>query len=336
MITKTVLGLLLIAMNLSGNTEAVQEKTSYDPDVAQSQVGRPVVKFPTEGGTKGAPFDDLKKISSTVFNIHSIAIISSEQVDSIQVTYKLKNGSLFKAPKHGRGSNPPFAITLAADEYISKVEGSTNGAVINQITITTKRPEELQTRVYGPFGKTAGHHNFTLTESFILGFLGKSSDHLNSIGIYCLAPVKMSDTFGWYGVQFTEHPDDKFPPVVKVSKILVYHGWVIDSIQFQYQLHGGGKRMGEKHGGNGGNLTTIQISPDDQLIGAEGLLDGGTFSDLKQVIFTTQKKSNGLVTVHHGPFGNLGDKPFSMQGHIVAYAGSAHSDVFDCIAFYYY
>ena len=108
--------MLLLAVKLWSNTEAVLEKTLYDPEEAQSQVGRPVVRFPAEGGTKGTPFDDLKKISGTVFSIHSIAITSSDQVDSIQVTYLLKSGSLYKAPKHGGGSNPPFIITLAEVE----------------------------------------------------------------------------------------------------------------------------------------------------------------------------------------------------------------------------
>lgn len=319
---------LLLAVSLCSNIKAAM---SYE---APSQVGRPVVKFPAEGGTKGRAFDDLKKISGNVFNIHSIAISSGNQVDSIQVTYLLKNGSLYKAPKHGGSTHNPSRISLASDEYVAKIEGTTSGSLINQLAITTKRPNELQTRVYGPFGKTAGDQNFTLTESFILGFLGSSSDHLNSIGVYCLAPVKLGDTFGWYSLGFTEHPDGKFPPVVKVSKILVYHGWVIDSLQFQYALHGGGKRMGEKHGGNGGNLTAIQLSQDEQLIGVEGLLSGGTFPDLQQVIFTTQKK-NTLVTFHHGPFGILGDKFFSMKGHVLAYACNAH-DVFDTIALYYY
>ena len=326
MIAITSLGLLL-AVSLCGNIKAYE---------TPSHVSRPVVKFPAEGGTtEGIAFDDLKKISSNVFNIHSIAISSGNQLDSIQVTYLLKDGSLYKAPKHGGSiTRYPSRISLASDEYVAKVEGTTSGSLINQLTITTKRPSELQTRVYGPFGKTAGDRNFTLTESFILGFLGSSSDHLNSIGVYCLAPIKLTNTFGWYSPGFTEDPDGKFPPVVKVSKILVYHGWAIDSLQFQYQLHGGGKRMGDKHGGNGGNLTTINIGQNEQLIGVQGLLNGGTFADLQQVVFTTQEK-NSLVKIHHGPFGILGDKPFSFEGHFLAYAGSSH-DVLDAIALYYY
>lgn len=325
-----LLGLLaVLAVSLCGNTEEAIEK---EPT---SQVGRPVVKFPAEGGTGRVTFDDLKGIDSTVFSIHSIAITSGDQVDSIQITYLLKSGSLYKAPRHGGGSNHPFVITLAADEYVTKVEGTTSGTLINQLIITTNRPNNFLMKTYGPFGEVPGSKNFTLTENFVVGFLGSSSDHLNSIGVYALAPINKSDIYGSFNKNFREYPDTNFPPAVKISEIHVYHGWKMNAIHFEYELYGGGKRMGKMFGQTKDNLTTIQFGPDEELIGVKGEVSyAGTFSVLYQLTFISQNKKNAKLTAH-GPFGPDGDDSFSFNGHILGCEG-ASSDVVNTIRFYYY
>lgn len=56
--------------------------------------------------------------SSAIFDVRSVAIISMYQVDYLQLTYQLANGSLYRAPEHGDGIFNPETFSLAEDEYI--------------------------------------------------------------------------------------------------------------------------------------------------------------------------------------------------------------------------
>lgn len=323
--TTSALKLLLVACLLAG----VKANTLQEDAEETANFGvRPVVRFAEKGGPSGQAFDDIGKIKNSIFNIHAIVIGSGQQVDSIQVTYKLKNGSLLKAPRHGKkGSSPPTKINLAEDEYVSKIEGTTDGNTVNQLTITTKRPNAYIERIRGPFGTVAGPQNFSLTESFILGFHGRSGDHLNSIGIYCLAPINESEHCGYSPIQYRELPDAKFPPVVKISKISLYHGQEVFTLQMEYQLHGGGTRLGQQIGGVSGNLTTIEFGPGEQLVGAKGLVLNWTYNYLAELSFISRKRNQ--ETVVYGPYGGLywdfTGTPFSILGNAVGFAGSSIS-----------
>lgn len=282
---------------------------------------RPILKSQGEGSPNGTIFDDVRNISSPIFNVHSISIISMYQVDYLQFTYRLVNNSLYRAPEHGDGIFNPETIVLAKDEYIEKIEGSTSYKLINQLTFTLSRPNKYQKRVIGPYGTTVGEHNFTF-EGFIFGFHGKTGMLLQNLGVYYYPPVKESEYFGYPRKSFIENPDTKFPPVIKVSRIFIYHSDQIDSIQLEYMLHGGGTRLGSKNGGKGGNLTTISFSNKEGLVGIKGAIKPKTSIDgphISQLSFVSNKTHEGVVT--YGPFGKDYNETFSVRGNIFGYSG---------------
>jgi len=194
----------------------------------EDEVSRPLYKSASEGGSGGSvAFDDIANYSS-IIGIHSINISSGNQVDSIEVTYILSNKTLFKAPRRGKlASQPPVNISLI-DEEIVKVEGKTNGMLVDQLTFTTLGPSYLH-KQYGPFGRTR-QLSFSL-EGQVIGFFGRHGDMLDSIGIYSLEALKKSS---WYGDDSGEHFKDyinlKFPPIVKISRIFIWSNRILSAL----------------------------------------------------------------------------------------------------------
>lgn len=295
---------------------------------------RPVLKTQGEGNPNGTIFDDVSNTTSAIFNVRSLSIISMYQVDYLQVTYQLANGSLYRAPEHGDGIFNPETVTLAKDEYIECIRGSTSYELINQLTFTINSPNQSQKRLIGPYGTTVGEHNFTF-EGFVVGFHGKTGKLLlQNLGVYYLAPVKSSEYFGHSSApDFVEHPDAKFPPVVKVNKIFIDHGSEVNSLQMEYQLHGGGIRLGEKHGGASGNFTTIIFEYGEGLVEIRGKTGGILHHTIKQLTFVSRKMGGSRAL--YGPFGKLGYKPFSISGNIIGYTGKA-GKVFESLGVFYY
>ena len=297
---------------------------------------RPVLKTRGEGNPNGTVFDDVLNTTGAIFNVRSFAIISMYQVDYLQFVYQLDNGSLYRAPEHGDGIFNPDTIPLEDGEYIERIDGSTSFELINQLTFTLNSPNQPQNyskRIIGPYGSTIGKHNFTF-EGFMVGFHGKTGNLLQNLGVYYLAPAKQSKLFGSSSAEsFTEHPDAKFPPVVKVNRIFISHGSTVNSLQMEYNLHGGGVRTGEKHGGASGNLTTITFEYGEGLVEMRGKMGGVLHQTIKQLTFISRKMDGS--TVIHGPFGKLGYKSFSIPGNIIGYTGRVGKDLESLGVFYY-
>lgn len=142
---------------------------------------RPLIKSSGQGGLNGTTFDDVFTGGVKVVGLHSINISCGDQLDAFQVIYFLSNGSLYQGPKHGKSSHPPFTIILGANEYVSEIQGQTDGVYIFQLTITTVGPE-YERKVYGPFGTTS-RISFSF-KGHIIGFHGRSGDRLDNVGVY--------------------------------------------------------------------------------------------------------------------------------------------------------
>lgn len=306
--------------------------TLFVPD--KGATARPVIKVPGQGGN-GTAFDDVRNITgATIINIQSISIVSYYQVDSIEVTYLLSNGSLYKAPKHGDVDfSFPEIINLDPDEFVEKIEGKTDGKVIDQLTITTRIPKDDGRIVYGPYGMTNASHNFAF-EGFIIGFHGRSGSIMDQIGVYKLAPVTKSKQYGipYFAAEFDDNPDVLFPPVVGIKTLFIHHGGQVNSIQAEYQLFGGGTKLSEKHGTPANTLSVLRFGHREQIVEMRGELDYKK-RFLNQLSFVT-KKPNGRVKVH-GPFGTAGSEPFSVRGSVIGFAGNA-SNFVQAISVYYY
>ncbi len=136
----------------------------------------------TYGGRGGNHFDDGVE-NVNIVGIRTVNIRSGNQVDAIQVDYMLSDGSVFKGPYHGGHGGSVSAISLANGEWICKVEGKTNGSLVDQLTLSIKNAAGT-TRKVGPFGKT-GKTAF-MKEGHIVAFHGGAGDLLNRIGFYHL------------------------------------------------------------------------------------------------------------------------------------------------------
>ena len=307
---------------------------------------RPVLRSQAVGSPNKTytTFDDLKLLADSAFTVRSIVIAAFYQVDSLQFTYTLKDGSIYRPPKRGEGFTTPYTILLAKDEYISKIEGTTvRNDIISQVFITISSPNKYKSRVYGPYGAYVGEQSFTF-EGYILGIYGKTGPSfsrgiIRNLGVYYLATSKHSDNIGNETpnniLGFYEGPDKLFPPVVKISKISIRHGDHIDSVQFEYLVLNGSTRLGGKHGGDGGNLTVITFGNDEELIGLTAKIEvTWLYQAIGQVSFVSRKRDGSEIS--YGPFGNSGNETVSVSGHILGFAGGAGDTSMMYLRAYYY
>ena len=300
---------------------------------------RKVVRDDSYGGTTGGDyFSDYFRdggLYTSIIAVRSITISYSDQVESIQVTYLLANKTLFQAPRHGsvKNINPPVNIKLTYGEYIRKIEGTTNGALVDQLSITTYRPRDHVTKKYGPFG-TPGKTNF-LSEGYVVAFFGRAGDMLDNIGVYHFPPAKKSPVLGRSDLLllFDENPDTEFSlPVVKVNKLLIYHDIFMNSIQAQYQLIGGGTRLGKRFGGakESSRLTVVKFESDEEILRIEGTAVPD--SVLCQLTFVSRRDNTTAPTRYNGPFGTPcvldGSTRFSVAGRVLGFFGTSDQQLY--------
>ena len=299
---------------------------------------RPVLKSSGVGSPNRTytSFDDLGRLADAVLTVRSITIASFYELDSIQFSYALKNGSIYRPPTRGEGFTVPQTIPLAKDEYVAKIEGTTvYNESISQVFITINNPNEFKSRVYGPFGMTVGERNFTF-EGYIMGIHGKTKQIVRNLGVYYLAPVTEQYFGSPIGTAFYENPDMRFPPVVKISKIFIshMHGNGVNSLRVEYQLLDGSTKLGEKNGGDYGDLTTISLGYGEDLIGLKVGVLRGLFSTniTSQLTFISRKKDGN--TAVYGPFGQEGDIETTVNGHILGFTGTTNKFVLSLGVFY--
>ena len=123
------------------------------------------------GGTGGSKFDDK------VVGIAGMKIRSGNQVDSIQVTYRYADGSTFEGPRHGGSGGSESQFKLAKGEYLVKMEGKTNGVLVDQVTFYSNRGTK-----YGPYGKT-GAQSFSVEGTEIVSVFGRAGNLLDNLGV---------------------------------------------------------------------------------------------------------------------------------------------------------
>ena len=56
-------------------------------------------------------------------------------LNSIQVTYRLSNGSLYAAPRHGTNTTSSYTLSFSPDEYVEKIEGFSSGYIVEEINV---------------------------------------------------------------------------------------------------------------------------------------------------------------------------------------------------------
>lgn len=108
-------------------------------------------------------------------------------------------------------------------------------------------------------------------------------------------PYKKTDSYGGPG---GNNFSDDLTQTVRISAITVRHGRYIDAISTTWMLTDGKFFTGPRHGGSGGEETTINFSPDEFITSI--VVSSGKFID--SLTFITNKKS-------YGPYGGKGGTP---------------------------
>lgn len=221
--------LFLLHFLLSGSSSVDSKATSFGKapsilrplklyNIQDVPVPRPLTKSRGQGGLNGTEFDDMEQFKlANIVGVHSINITFGDQINSIEVIYILSNKSLLRSPRHGKPSETSVNITFIPDEQIVKIEGKTNGQLVDQLTITTVGPN-YEHRVYGPFGRT-GTLSFTF-EGQAIAFYGRSGDLMDNIGVYYLDSLKMSERIGGSsGFDFDDYYELNYPPIINIRSI---------------------------------------------------------------------------------------------------------------------
>ena len=144
----------------------------------------------TLGGTcSGTLHDDkVDSIIPPVVGISMIKIRRGYLLDSIQVTYLLLDGSLYRGSFIGGTGGRLTSIHLSRDEELYRIVVSPNGDFVGRVAFYSKIHETLN-RSHGPYGTY--NMNTTQLSGNILGFYGYSTytalirnDLVCRIGVY--------------------------------------------------------------------------------------------------------------------------------------------------------
>ena len=279
----------------------------------------PTLESEEVGGSGGSLWDDVLEQSFKAFEVQGITVSYSSHVYSIQTTYRFFDGSLYQTPRRGgTGGSRSATIEFADGEKLTKIEGKTNGVLINQLTFNTVCRDGTA-KVYGPYGKT-GRTPFSL-EGPILGLRGRSGALLDQLGVYykngSLSQFRTYDMFGGsVGSPWDDNIGRLRPMVIGIKQIKIRSGNQVDSFQVVYCQADGSQTQGVRHGGYGGSLSTITLAKDEQIVRVEGKTNGVLIDQITFII--RNSKGNEFS---YGPFGKTGETPFSVDGHIVGFFG---------------
>ena len=144
----------------------------------------PVLNSTLFGGAGAGHFDDYNE---NITGIVGMRIRAGDLVDSIQVTYRLKDGNTFNAPMHGGTGGSEHAFNLTNCEYLTRIEAKkvlyNSDAHITGLTLYSN-----MNNTYGPYGGRimVNPSTFSVIAAEIVAFFGRSGsgDVLNAIGVY--------------------------------------------------------------------------------------------------------------------------------------------------------
>ena len=278
---------------------------------------RPILLTETYGSTQGLIWDDnILSHKPTIVGIRNVNIFYYNQINSIQVTYLLADGTLCSGARRGSSIGYGVSIALNEDERFIRIEGMESGSAITQLTFTSKNSSGVES-THGPFGGTGG--TLFSIEGYILGFRGFASSAIHGLSAYYLSPlIKSNETFGGSGRNhpFDDNVDAIIPPVVGIKNVIVHRGNFIDSIQCNYILLGGSVSVGRRHGGNGGSPSAVTLESDDVL---HRLVAKSYGTYLDQLTFYTARQNS---VTKHGPYGRgSGGALHEFSGVIIGFYG---------------
>ena len=263
-----------------------------------------ITKSKMFGGRSESVFDDYP----SVIGIRSVIIHVGDQVDSIEVTYRLADGDTRQSGRHGGDGGSKYSFNLAEGDYISWIEGKTNGELVDQLTFTVTEDNGsiLSHMVHMERQET---HLSPCKDNFIssLSLVYSSGSLLDSIGFYSYNNLSKSELFGgvYGGSRFDSNPNSPQSaltgPSLKTSMLLIRSGNRGDSIQAEYVAFGGKFILSPTFGGTGGSLHVVDVGADEVIIKMEGKTNGML---IDQLTFTMKNTKGETRTA--GLFGKTG------------------------------
>lgn len=158
-----------------------QAQSEMDDEVAYGMVKEPVPMGPGPwGGEGGRPWDD-----GVYTGVKQIYVMRGAFIGSIQIEYDRGDQSIWSA-RHGNSGHITHRIKLDyPHEVLTCIYGyyNTNRGegprVLRSITFKSNRGK------YGPFGEEVGaYFSSATTEGKVVGFHGRSGQHLDAIGVH--------------------------------------------------------------------------------------------------------------------------------------------------------
>lgn len=220
-------------------------------------------------------FND-KDVARYCNKLTKIVIQSNAFVDGIEFIYD----DDVSAGIHGNYSSETTAFTLEDDEYINSVSWQTANAgdyggysstgVVNYIEFKTNKGSVFASSSFGrdwQGWKNRKSFSYTTEENEeIVGLAGYSGSHIE--WLYSLTKIYFRDRAAQYSPNEKYYNDYYYIyHCQRLAKIKIYHGWVIDKIQFVYTNSNGelDETITEMHGNGQGELSEICLSETEYI-----------------------------------------------------------------------
>lgn len=158
------------------------------------------------GGPGGLFFDDAALLggASNIRRVVGLVICAGLAIDSVQVTYELRDGSVVTQPVRGGPGGTSQVVTLASDECIVGVfgrvgawqpRGGLAGVHVDALGLLIMNGAGAQ-RTVGPFGSTEGGRAFSLVlpvsgcgdQRHIIAFVGRAGILLDALKVFVTPP----------------------------------------------------------------------------------------------------------------------------------------------------
>ncbi|KAK9271407.1 hypothetical protein L1049_026997 [Liquidambar formosana] len=143
--------------------------------------GKSHISVGPSGGQNGARWDD-----GVFCTVRQVVINHGAAIDSIQIEYD-KRGCSVWSNKHGGsgGTNTDKVKMDYPDEFLISISGHYGSVVECGPVLVRSLTIESNRKRYGPFGFQQGaQFSFPITGGKVVGFHGRSSCYLDSIGVY--------------------------------------------------------------------------------------------------------------------------------------------------------
>ncbi|XP_011048835.1 PREDICTED: jacalin-related lectin 3-like isoform X1 [Populus euphratica] len=161
------------------------------------------------GGQSGARWDD-----GVYDTVRQVVICHGATIDSIQFEYDNRGSSVWSEKHGGTGCFKTAKVKLNyPDEYLVSISGHCSRVVEYGPVLVRSLMFESNKKMYGPFGIQYGpYFSIPVTGGKIVGFYGRSSWYLDSIGAYLMPLLQRnpSDNFSTPRNYKTNGIDEKY------------------------------------------------------------------------------------------------------------------------------